>query len=383
MEYNWIAATPFGIEGITARELRAMGLEAKAQNGGAVFAANEKDAFRANMWLRSADRISLLLGKFPARSFEELFEGIYALPWGDILPEDAEFPVTGKCVRAQLMSLSDCQSITKKAIARKLEKKYRRALFPEDGAMYRVQVALMGDECTVSLNASGDALNRRGYRQRHTEAPVRETLAAALLLASPFRRWEPQAFLDPMCGSGTLAVEAAMIRYERAPGLSRSFDCEQWHFFQSQDIQDIRHEAEEAFREALLEDRGVFYASDIDPEAVEVTRVSARDAGLADKLTAEVRNISQISLPEENGFAICNPPYGARLGDKESADQAALLLGNFLRKHPSWQLGVLTPQQDFERIFGRRALRRRRVYNGRIECEFMTFGLNKVTEGNQ
>ena len=368
--YEWIATAAFGLEGIVARELERLGIDAKAENGGARFMASFEDAMRANLWLRCADRVLLVVGRFPARSFEELFEGVKALPWEDFITENTRFPVSGKCTRSQLMSVRDCQAITKKAIVERLKSKYHTSWFEENRETVAIDVALHGDIAQLTLDASGIALNRRGYRTWNGEAPLRETLAAALVSLSP---WRPGMRLhDPMCGTGTLMIEAAMRMSNRAPGLTREFAIESWHDMPVQAFSQIREEATSAFDPSAVE--GIS-GSDIDPQAVELANRHLRQAGLAGRVSFTVGDARECQIAAERGAFLCNPPYGERLSDRKACEALYHEMGLLLRRHPGFTLSAITSHPGFERCFGRRADKKRRFYNGRLECEFMTFGL--------
>ena len=368
--FEWIATAAFGLEGVVARELERLGIAAKAENGGARFTATFAEAMRANLWLRCADRVLLVMGRFEARSFEELFEGVKALPWEDFITAKTRFPVSGNCARSQLMSIRDCQSITKKAIVERLKSKYRTDWFEESGETVSINVTLHGDIAQLTLDASGVALNRRGYRTWNGEAPLRETMAAALVSLSPWRPGMP--LHDPMCGTGTLMIEAAMRMANRAPGLTRSFAIEDWKNMPTDDFVQIREDAKAAFDPSRIE--GIS-GSDIDPEAIELARRHLHQAGLDGKVRFEVADARNCQLEGERGAFLCNPPYGERLSDRKECEELYREMGLLLRRHPGWTLSAITSHPGFERSFGRRADKKRRFYNGRLECEFMTFGL--------
>ncbi len=368
-QFEWVATAAFGLEGVVAQELRALGLsDVKADNGGARFFATAEDAFRANLWLRCADRVLLVCGSFEAASFEQLFEGVRALPWADWIPKDGAFPVRGKCVRAQLMSVSDCQSITKKAIVEKLKASHKAAWFQETGEEYAVEVALHGTRATVTLDSSGVALNRRGYRTWNGEAPLRETLAAALVTLSPWRPGRP--LHDPTCGTGTLLIEAAMQAANRAPGLTRAFACERWGFLDPAGFPELRRQAEERFNPDAVE--GIS-GSDIDPGALELAARHVKQAGLEGRIALRRCDVAELKAEGERGVFLSNPPYGERLGDRAGAEKLYRELSLLLRRHPGWSMGALSAHPGFERCMGRKADRKRRLYNGRLECEWMTF----------
>lgn len=368
-QFEWIATAAFGLEGVVSRELSRMGISAKAENGGARFSGTWEDAMRANLHLRCADRVLLVIGRFEAYSFEDLFEGVRALPWEDFIGEHTRFPVNGKCARSQLMSVRDCQSITKKAIVERLKEKYHTTWFQEDAETVSIDVALHGNIAQLTLDASGTALNRRGYRTWNGEAPLRETMAAALVDLSPWRPGMP--LHDPMCGTGTLMIEAAMRMAHRAPGLTRNFAIESWRGMPMQEFAAIREQAQADFNPALVE--GISGA-DIDPQAVELAKRHLQQAGLAGRVTFNVADARSCQREEENGVFLCNPPYGERLSDKKSCEALYHDMGLLLRRHPGWSLSAITSHPGFERCFGRRADKKRRFYNGRLECEFMTFG---------
>lgn len=369
-QYEWIATAAFGLEGVVARELERLNIPAKAENGGARFTATMEDAMRANLWLRCADRVLLVVGRFEARSFEELFEGVKALPWEDFIGKNTRFPVSGKCARSQLMSVRDCQAITKKAIVERLKSKYHLTWLEETDETVAIDVALHGDIAQLTLDASGVALNRRGYRTWNGEAPLRETLAAALVSLSP---WRPgMALHDPMCGTGTLMIEAAMRMANRAPGLTREFAMESWRDMPLDAFKAIREEAQAAFEPERIE--GIS-GSDIDPEAVELANRHLKQAGLAGRVSFSVCDARECRIEAERGAFLCNPPYGERLSDRKECEELYREMGLLLRRHPCFTLSAITSHPGFERSFGRRADKKRRFYNGRLECEFMTFGL--------
>lgn len=369
-QYEWIATAAFGLEGVVARELERLNIPAKAENGGARFTASLEDAMRANLWLRCADRVLLVMGRFEARSFEELFEGVKALPWEEFIGRTTRFPVSGKCARSQLMSVRDCQAITKKAIVERLKSKYRVDWLEETDETVAIDVTLHGDIAQLTLDASGVALNRRGYRTWNGEAPLRETLAAALVSLSP---WRPGMRLhDPMCGTGTLMIEAAMRMANRAPGLTREFAIESWRDMPLDAFRTIREEAHAAFNPDLIE--GIS-GSDIDPEAVELANRHLKQAGLSGKVSFSIGDARECRIDGERGAFLCNPPYGERLSDRKECEELYREMGMLLRRHPGFTLSAITSHPGFERCFGRRADKKRRFYNGRLECEFMTFGL--------
>ena len=364
----FIATAAFGLEGVVTRELTHMGFDAKGENGGARFHADLAGAMRANLWLRTADRVLLEAGTFEALSFEALFEGVRSLPWERWIGAHSRFPVTGNCARSQLMSVRDCQSIIKKAIVERLKARYRLTWLPEDGETTAVTFQLHENRVRLCLDSSGTALNRRGYRTWNGEAPLRETLAAALVDLSGWRSGLP--LYDPMCGTGTLLAEAAMRMADRAPGLTRSFDLERWPGAPVREFERLRAEAKEAFHP----ERACGIAgSDIDPAAVDLAGRHLRAAGFGNRIPLHVADMRACAREEQGGVFLTNPPYGERLGDRKACEALYRDLGQMAARHPTWSLSAISSHPGFERCFGRRADKKRRFYNGRLECEFMTF----------
>lgn len=369
---KWIASAAFGLEGMTGKDLKRLGAEnvRVMDVGGACFEGGFETAFRANLWLRTADRILLVMGQFPAKSYEDLFQGVRAIPWEEILPRDARFPIRAKCVRSQLMSPSDVQKIVKKAMVERLKDAYHEEWFSESGALFQVDASIRNDLVTICLDASGEPLSKRGYRTWNGEAPLRETLAAALVLKSSWHPW--QRLYDPCCGTGTILIEGAFIALNRAPGLTRSFVMETWPCVNTTALAEIRREAQAKYNEGAQRALRVA-GSDIDPEAVELARRHLRQAGLSGRIEISVKDMRDVQLPGEPGVFIANPPYGERLDNVRSAHAVARALGALQARHPGWTLCAFSADMGFEREYGRRATRRQRYYNGRIECEYRIF----------
>ncbi len=368
MTQTFIASAAFGLEGVAASELRHMHLPVKAEAGGARFEGELIDAFRANLWLKTADRVLWLLHEGQAKTFEDLYQAVYRIPWERYMQKDAQILVSGKCVRSQLMSVRDCQSIAKKAIVTRLMNKHRVQRLPETGVAYPVDIAIHSDTLRVTLDMSGDALNRRGYRTWNGEAPLRETLAAAMVELS---HWKPDMPLyDPCCGTGTLLIEAAFRATGRASSLKRSFACERYPFMPQDDMKRLRKEAEDAYTPDIAFDIG---GSDIDPEAIRLCEKHTEQAGFAYRIPVEVQDLRTLQLPQERGVFLCNPPYGERLSDRDSCRVLYRELGLLLKRHPGWSLCALSSDPAFDRYFGRRANKKRRLYNGRLECELYIF----------
>ena len=369
---KWLAKAAFGLEGQVSRDLKRLGFEGvtPAETGGVFFDGSPAQAYEANLWMRCADRIMLVMGQEKVTTFDDLFEMTRALPWSDVIPRDGAFPVQAHCARSQLMSPSDCQAIVKKAVAEHMKSRYRVAWCEESGQSYPIDVAIHGDMATISLNTSGDALNKRGYRTWNGEAPLRETLAAALLLGCG---WRPSLPLyDPCCGTGTLLIEGAFIAADRAPGLTRSFACDNWPLFPERARTALRAQARERYEKGFERPMRVM-GSDIDAGALELCRRHLRQAGLSGRVTVEQKDLRDVTLALPQGVFIANPPYGERLGDRRSAAAVECGLGQLYLRHPGWSLSAISSDPAFERNAGLRADRRRRFYNGRLECELLSF----------
>ena len=369
---KWIASAAFGMEGMTGRDLKHMGMQnvRVMDVGGAMFEGDFADAFRANLWLRTCDRVMLVMAQFEARTYEELFQGVKAVEWEKLMPEDAAFPIRAKCVKSQLMSPSDVQKIGKRAMVERMKSAYHVDWFSETGVTFQIDISIRNDLVTVAVDTSGEPLSKRGYGTWNGEAPLRETLAAALVLQSPWHPW--QRLYDPCCGTGTILIEAAFIAMNRAPGLTRRFAMEAWPCVPIEALNDIRREARLKYEEGAK--RPIHIAgSDIDPEAIELARRHLKQAGLAGRIELEVRDMRDVNLSGEQGVFIANPPYGERLDNLRAAHAVAKQLGALQKRHPGWKLCAFSADMGFEREYGRRATRRRRYYNGRIECEYRIF----------
>lgn len=364
-----IATAAFGLEAIVARELKDLGYdELVVENGRVLFTTDELGICRTNLWLRSSDRVLLKMGSFEARTFEELFQQTKSLPWEDWLPEDANFPVQGKSVKSQLFSVSDCQAIVKKAIVERLKEKYGRNWFEETGPRYQIEVGLLNNKVTLTIDTSGPGLHKRGYRQLAGEAPLKETLAAAMIQLSFWRK--ERALIDPFCGTGTISIEAALIAQNRAPGLKRSFAAEKWP-----NIPKILWQ--EAWQEALdLWERNVplhIYGSDIDPNALALARKHASEAGVDGVIHFQRLPVAEVRSRFKYGHMIANPPYGERLGDVTKVEELYRELGETFNRLDNWSLHMLTTHQFPERLIGRRWDKSRKLYTGRLECHYFQF----------
>lgn len=368
MKYDLIAPAAFGLEAVTARELNRLGFEdTRTEDGRVYFSGDENAVAKANLWLRTAARVQICLARFPAVTFEELFQGVKAIPWGDILPEDARFPVDGRSVKSTLFSISDCQAITKKAIVEKMKQTYPREYFEETGDLYRLEVSLLKDMATITLDTSGAGLHKRGYRKMAGEAPLKETTAAALI---DLTYWKPGRILvDPMCGTGTIPIEAAMISENRAPGLTREFSAERWGSF-APAFARAREEARDLIRPCS---EITVFGRDIDAKAVDVSQTCARLAGVEKAVRFERADVRTFTSRESYGFLLTNPPYGERLGQEEEVQALYRDMGKVFRSLDTWSYYVITAHPEFERLFGKRADKRRKLFNGRLPCQYYQY----------
>lgn len=366
-QFEWIATAAFGLEGVVARELERLNIPAKAENGGARFTGTFEDAMRANLWLRCADRVLLVVGRFEARSFEELFEGVRALPWEDFIPSDGAFPVKGWALESALHSVPDCQKIVKKAVVERLRSVYGLSWFSEEGEIFPIQFAIMKNEAALYIDTSGTGLHKRGYRPAQVAAPLRETLAAAIVDIARYRGRGD--FCDPFCGSGTIAIEAALAALNRAPGLNRDFAAEAWRCLPRGIWQAERNSA----RSREYSGDYHIFASDIDPRAVALARENARRAGVEKYIDFSVADARDFSRQTENGTLCTNPPYGERLLEKEAAVELMRAFGKTMRKTENWKTYVISSLENFENVYGKRADKRRRLYNGMIPCQLYMY----------
>jgi putative N6-adenine-specific DNA methylase len=368
-KYQLIATAAMGLESIVAKEVRSLGYECEVENGKVTFEGDESAIARCNLWLRTADRIKIKVAEFKAFTFDELFEKTKALSWENYLPEDAEFPVIGKSVKSKLFSVSDCQAIVKKAVVERMKKHYRRnTWFEETGALYRIEVALLKDKATLTIDASGLGLHKRGYRVGQGEAPLKETLAAALVLLT---NWKPdRPFLDPFCGSGTIPIEAALIGQNIAPGFNREFVSEGWNWIPSKVWDDARNEAEGlANYDQPLDISG----TDIDHRMVKIAEDNAFEAGLGDLIQFKQMQVRDISVKKEYGVIVGNPPYGERLGDKKAVEQMYKEMGQAFAKLDTWSIYMLTSNENFEQLYGKPATKKRKLFNGFIRTDLYQF----------
>jgi putative N6-adenine-specific DNA methylase len=367
-----IASASMGIESIVAQELKDLGFEnVQTFNGRVEFDGKLEDIPKANIWLRCADRVFLKMGEFEAFTFDQLFENVKKLNWDEVIAEDGEFPVSWvSSVNSKLYSKSDIQRITKKAIVEKMKGKYEKDYFSEDGAVYKIKVQGNKDKFIVMIDTSGEGLHKRGYRAEINEAPMKETLAASLVKISRWRGGE-LSLLDPMCGTGTILIEAAMIARNIAPGSNRKFAAENWSIIEKNKWVDVRDEAyscEDHEKEVRI------YGSDIDGEAIETAKRNAVLAGVEDDISFETKHLLEIESPSEYGAIITNPPYGERLSDDKAVNKLYGILGDVCRmRFSKWSYYVITSYEQFERAFEKRSTKNRKLYNGGIKCHLYQY----------
>ncbi len=369
-KHKLLATTSFGLEALVSWEIKELGYEIEAVDNGRVYFNGDAEAIcRANLWLRTADRVLLVIGEFTACSFEELFQNTRKLPWPELLPRDAVFPVNGKSVKSTLYSVPDCQSIVKKAIVESMKEKYRNEWFEETGPFYQVEVSLWKDTATVTVDTSGRGLHKRGYREKAVEAPLRETLAAGLVLLS---RWtHDTALLDPFCGSGTIPVEAALIGLNMAPGMTRNFASEKWPQVPQRCWDLARGEARE---KAVPERKVDITGLDLDEKAVKRARQNAGSAGVLHAVRFLCCSFSELQAERKYGKVICNPPYGKRSeSDRGQIKELYREMSRVFSRLETWSVYILTSYPHLEKMWGKKASKRRKLYNGRIEVHFYQY----------
>jgi putative N6-adenine-specific DNA methylase len=368
-EYKLVATSAMGLESIVADEVKALGFETTSENGKIYFRGDEAAIAKTNMWLRVADRVRIVAGEFHATTFDDLFEQTKAIPWERFLPVDAAFPVAGKSVKSTLYSVPDCQAIVKKAIVERMKLAYKRIGFlDESGPLFKLEVSILKDKVTLTIDTSGTGLHKRGYRVGQGDAPLKETLAAALVKLT---RWNPdRPFVDPFCGSGTIAIEAAMIGQNIAPGYNREFLGEQWPWIENSIWDRVREEAEDiANYDQPLDITG----SDYDPRMIKVAQENAAEAGFMDLIKWQQRDIRDLTVDGLNGVVVGNPPYGERLGEIEEAEEITHELGRIMKNYPSWSVYMLSSLENFETMYGKKATKKRKLFNGFIRTDFYQY----------
>jgi putative N6-adenine-specific DNA methylase len=368
-KYTLIATSAMGLESIVAAEVRQLGYECQVENGKVIFQGDESAIARANLWLRTADRVKVLVGEFKAYSFDELFEQTKKLPWENYLPEDAEFPVQGKSVKSKLYSVSDCQAIVKKAIVERLRMYYNRTSWLEEsGSLFKIEVALHKDVATITLDTSGQGLHKRGYRVGQGEAPLKETLAAALIQLTTWNADRP--FVDPFCGSGTITIEAALIGQNIAPGFNRDFLAEEWPWISADVWNKARMEAEDL---AKYDQPLDILGTDIDHRMIEISKENALEAGLGDLVKYKQMQVRDFHSDKQYGVIVGNPPYGERLGERKEVERMYEEMGRAFKQLDTWSVYVMTSHEGFEQFYGKQATKKRKLFNGFIKTDYYQY----------
>lgn len=369
--FQLVATAASGLEALVGKELRNLGIDCQIENGRARFEGTIETIAKANLWLRTADRIKIVVGEFDALTFDQLFENIKALPWEDLLPLDAEFPVAGKSIKSKLFSTPDCQAITKKAIVNRLREYYHRpASIPlaETGALFKIEVALLKDHVMVTLDTTGPSLFKRGYRLEKGGAPLKENMAAALVMLTNWRKDRP--LIDPVCGSGTLCIEAALIGHNIAPGFNRTFACESWDWVDKAVFAKVRSEAEDlADYDCELDITG----TDINGRMIEIAQANADEIGLGSSITFKQQAVKDFKTEKEYGVIIANPPYGERLGEEETVRKLYEEMGEVFRPLDTWSKYILTSDLLFEEFYGQKATKKRKLYNGALRTDYFQY----------
>ena len=366
--FEFAIPTLFGLEGIAGDELRRLNMEnVRVENGRVLFSGDEIALARANMNIRTGERVLIVLADFEAKTFEQLFQGVYHTNLEDFIPKNGEFPVKGHCLNSTLMSVPDCQAIIKKAASKRLGEKYGISWLPEDGTKYQLQFSIMNDRVQLYLDTSGVGLHKRGYRAIGNDAPLRETLAAAMVMLTKYRGRD--FIWDPFCGSGTIPIEAAMIAKNRAPGLRRRFAAEQFAWMDEAIWREARGEA----MDKEFHGKYQILGSDNDPKCVSLAMANARKAGMADIIEFKDGDATKMSLPSDTGVMICNPPYGQRMMEQKSAQRLYADFGRHVKFADGWKKYIITSEPEFEHYFGRRADKKRKLYNGMIKCDYYMY----------
>lgn len=368
-KYKLQATASFGLEAVVKREIENLGFENISVSDGYVeFTSDLRGIAKANLWLRSADKVLMIIGRFQAVTFEELFDNTYALPWDELIPKDANFIITGKSFKSTLSSVPACQSIVEKAIIKKLQTKYAISHFPKTGVEYTIQAALLKNTVTITLNTSGPSLHKRGYRHGQVIAPLKETMAAGLIQLSYWKK--DRIFLDPCCGSGTLPIEAALIGRNIAPGLSRKFAAELWDFIPKEVWQDERKAAYSAIDyDAEL----TIYGSDINAHAVEIAKQNAENAGVDDCIVFRQIPFNKLKLPGDYGVCVSNPPYAERMGNLDDVERLYRDMGNLFRSNKTWSAYFITSHEGFEKLYGKKADKKRKLFNGNVKTDYYQY----------
>ena len=369
--FDLLVPCHFGLEAVLKREIYDLGYEiTKVEDGRVTFEGDEEAICRANIFLRTAERVMIQVGRFKATTFEELFQGIKNLPWEEYIPEDGKFWVKkASSINSKLFSPSDIQSIAKKAMVERMKQKYHKEWFKEDGAAYPVRIFLLKDEVTVALDTSGDSLHKRGYRTMTSKAPLTESLAASLIMLTPWRK--DRILVDPFCGSGTFPIEAAMIAANVAPGMNRDFTAEEWTNLIDRKLwYECVKEAEDMIDTTVKVD---IQGYDIDGDVIKAARENAKRAGVEHMIHFQQRAVADLSHPKKYGFIITNPPYGERLEDKADLPELYTQIGQAYQRLDSWSMFLITSYTDTEKYIGRKADKNRKIYNGMLKTYFYQF----------
>ncbi|MDK4127696.1 class I SAM-dependent RNA methyltransferase [Staphylococcus pseudintermedius] len=372
--YQLLAVCPMGLESIVAKEVQDLGYDTRVENGRIYFEGDASAIVKANLWLRTADRVKLIVGQFEAVTFDSLFEQTKNLPWEQFIPTDGQFPVQGRSLKSKLFSVPDVQAITKKAIVERLKNAHQvSGWLDESGAKYPVEVAILKDKVLLTIDTSGSGLNKRGYRLAQGEASIKETLAASLVKLANWTGDTP--LIDPFCGSGTIAIEACLIAQNIAPGFNRSFISEQWDIIPKGLYDQKRAEADEL---ADYDKEIEIYASDIDPEMVEIAQRNADEVGVGDIIRFEVKDVNTLTINHDGPIGLIgNPPYGERIGDRAEVEEMYRNLGILMQNHPNLSLYIMTSNKEFEYLANRKATKRRKLFNGYIETTYYQYWANK------
>lgn len=369
MRYTYCCPCLFGVEGLVSQELKEMGCEnVRAENGRVLFDGDWQMAARVNINSRYAERVLILLKSCTVKSFEELFQAAKSIQWEEHLAKDDEFPVSGSCLSSKLHSVPDCQAIIKKAVVERMKQKHKVSWFSETGPLHRIRFLIIKDVASIMIDLSGEGLHKRGYRKNSTDAPIKETLAAAMAKLARVRR--DGHVIDPFCGSGTILIESATLALNIAPGLKRKFNAETWNNLPKKFWREERQRAEEAIiRDSAFMAEGF----DIDPAAVELTLENAKKAGVLGNVTVKQQDIKNFADSSEYGCVICNPPYGERLLDIQGAREIYKIMGKKFVGRKGWSYSIISPEEEFESLFGKKADKRRKLYNGMIKCQLYQY----------
>ncbi len=369
MNFKFIVNTPMGLERVVSDEIKSLGIETELENGRVYFEGDERTIVETNLKLRTVDRIRIVLGDFNVTTFDELFEAVKALPLSDVLGPNAEFPVTGRSHKSTLFSVPDVQRITKKAIVEHLKDAFKMTgKLPEDGPRYKIDINILKDRAILTVDTSGDALHKRGYRLAQGDAPIKETLAAAMLKLANYTG--DKTLYDPFVGSGTIALEAAMIARNIAPGSNRSFDSESWDIIPEELWTEVRTQCE---NDADYDKEVKIYATDIEPNMINIAIKNAEEVGLEADIEFGTLDVHELDTLDKNAQLVTNPPYGERIGEAKAVESMYGKIGDLMESNPSLNVYLMTSNKEFEEIVGKKATKRRKLFNGYIETTFFQY----------